>query len=76
MDDWKPIYTAPQDGVTKIIAGAWNDDRSKSTITVVTLEPKDSTQGDPTKPRSVHGFGMMFYPTHWLPLPVPPPPQS
>lgn len=72
MTYWIPIASAPQDGVTKIIAGAWNEDKSRSTIIVTTLEPIGSTQGDVTKPRSVTGLGMIFYPTHWLPLPMPP----
>ena len=72
MTYWVPIATAPQDGMTKIVAGAWSEDGSKSTITVTVLEPAGSTQGDVTKPRSIHGMGMIFYPTHWLPLPAPP----
>lgn len=71
--DWQPIETAPQDGVTQVILGAWNKDRTQSTVTVLALERFDSPQGDRTKPRAIFGLGAIFYPTHWMPLPPPPP---
>ncbi len=76
MSEWRPIHTAPQDGKTKVILGAWNDDNSRSTVTVLALEPLDSEQGDTTKPRAIFGLGSIFYPTHWMPLPAPPLPAT
>lgn len=73
MNSWQPIATAPQDGVTKIIAGGWSEDRNQSTIAIVKLEPLHSEQGDRTKPRAIVGMMMIFYPSHWMPLPEPPP---
>lgn len=73
MNDWLTIDGAPQDGMTKIIAGGWNVDYFKSTIIVCILERHDSDQGDKTRPRAIVGMGMMFYPTHYIPLPSPSP---
>ena len=68
---WQPIETAPQDGKTKVILGSWSADRTENTVTIATLEPTWSKQGDSTRPRSIFGFAI-FYPTHWIPLPSPP----
>ena len=69
---WMPIGSAPQDGKTRVILGAWDKDASRSTVTVLALERFDSEQGDTTKPRAIFGMGAIFYPTHWMPLPPPP----
>lgn len=66
--EWQPIETAPQDGKTKLILGAWSTDGEESTVSVLALEPEAWGQ----KPRAVFGMGMIFYPTHWMPLPEPP----
>ena len=70
--NWQPIESAPQDGKRNVILGAWSPDGEKVTITVLALESRDSEQGDITKPRAIYGMGMIFYPTHWMPLPPPP----
>lgn len=69
MSEWRPIETAPRDGQTRLILGAWS--ATGSTITILALEPLTSRQGDVWRPRAVYGFSI-FYPTHWMPLPEPP----
>lgn len=64
--EWQPIETAPQDGMTKVILGAWAGEYSNVMVSI--LEPLDSTQGDRKRPRAVHGMSI-FYPTHWMPIP-------
>jgi hypothetical protein len=72
--EWQPISTAPNDG-TDIICAAQRGDGSMFTL-VVKLEGPESKQGDRTKPRAIWGLGAIWYPTHWMPLPAPPPTDS
>lgn len=74
MSEWQPIETAPQDGKTKLILGAWDprDPSRYNTVMVCALEPLDSTEGDTSRPRATFWTSVIFYPTHWMPLPEPP----
>jgi hypothetical protein len=68
--EWRPIADAPKDGTEVILAvGPW--------VGTGYYVPRDSTYGDewyPTNNHPTDSWGGPLYPTHWQPLPSPPPP--
>lgn len=62
MDEWKPIETAPKDGTAIWVAG------------VGTMEPVRTQSHWHGEWQNIYnGNSIGWKPTHWQPLPVPPP---
>lgn len=59
MSEWKPIETAPKDGMV-LVAGFWDDGRSWRDI------------GHCDHLGVVGRWDYNLEPTHWMPLPEPP----
>ena len=76
MSEWQPIETAPKDGKAILLysdkwprcaAGFWTDDRFSA-------RPKPLWVSDFERLYGLR-WQRLTQPTHWQPLPLPPPPE-
>jgi hypothetical protein len=79
--EWQPIETAPKDGTAVLLwGGQYEDDlngpRDNEIISYAHFVPDDFDEGDPGRWEELGGCyysSWIHNPTHWHPVPPPPP---